>query len=247
MPQVYLTQAVAYMIRKAVSHDPTLEVGGLLKVECQEVDGAPCIVITGIAIPPQRVGAAHFDVKANDFVTAIGKMAQQVAKDDKRSLWDVYRGVWHSHGTIGVAPSKADIDQLDDLARDEKLSWMMGLVVNAQAEMHCWLIVTVPVLMTCKLEVSIMPPEMPQLDDQIKEMMKVVKPGFPDYGFDDGPIKPIDLRGCHRQGITSDGVTVYCHLSKNHKWEHMATRLDNQGLFYFGEKNPKNNNRGKKQ
>lgn len=245
MPHVYLTQSVAYMIRKAVTHDPKLEVGGLLRVECQkDEEDNPVIVVTGIAIPPQRVGSAHFDVTANDFVTAIGTMAQKVAKDEKKSLWDVYRGIWHSHGTMGVSPSATDIDQLEALATDEKLSWMIGLVVNMHGEMHCWLDVTVPVFVTCKLEVSIMPPDMPQLDGQIEEMMKGVKPArlpviptigpVMGYGYDDGPISSAGK--CHRAGITSDGVTVYCHLYKGHKWEHIATRLDTEGLVSFGEK-----------
>lgn len=174
MPDVYLTQEVAYMIQRAARHTPTLEVGGLLRAEVQNGDGGAIILVTDMVIPPQTVGAAHQDIEGEQFTAAW--------TDTKVP----YRGLWHSHCNMAVTPSAVDTDQLEELSLNEGLDWMIGLVVNVRGEMHCWIVINNPIQVTAKLDVGVLPVQAPELDSAVDEMMKGVKKE-PSYAYGKWP------------------------------------------------------------
>jgi len=178
--ELHITQETAYKIRRAVLHDKTLEVGGLLRIErVQPADNADntdtYFRATDIRIPPQEVQSAHFDVGAKDFHKYLVELANETAQQEQTSLWSIWRGIWHSHASMGTSPSNTDTEQLWDLLREEQLSWMIGLVVNTKMEMTSWLIVREPLHLRATVIPSVEPPDLAYLDREIDEQLKDVR------------------------------------------------------------------------
>lgn len=170
-PSIILSERVQYMIQAAVNAEPNLEVGGLLKCEAE----SGVLAVTDILIPPQEVTSTHFDVGADSFVGWLTELAAKVANEQSKSVWEVYRGLWHSHCNMGTTPSSTDITQLHEWVNDEKLPWFIGLVANLKGEYTGWLQTGNPVPFRSLAEVFLSRTVNKELDAEVDAMMKHVK------------------------------------------------------------------------
>ena len=166
-PVLVISERVRYMIMAAVNAEPSLEVGGLIKVE--PVSGV--LTVVDMLIPPQVVTSTHFDVKAEQFVNWIAELAAKVATEESKSVWAVWNGLWHSHCNMGTSPSATDITQLHEWVNDEQLPWFVGLVANLKEEFCGWLQGGSPVPFRTPCEVFTSRVVNKELDAEVEVMM----------------------------------------------------------------------------
>ena len=173
-PTLWLSESVAYMLLAAARTTETLEVGGLLAVTVEpEFDS---LLIEDILIPPQVAEGAHFEVPPEQFVVWLNGLAEKEMAEHGQSPWVRWRGVWHSHCSMGVTPSGADTDQVHDIASVENnVDWAIGLIVNVRGDMGAWISGCRPVEWSAKLDVAIVNALHPELDERVSKAMKHVK------------------------------------------------------------------------